>query len=51
MNSTGHPCPQSGIWATSCHSKQIALSKGETFPPCSQCLKAANWYLVQATGY
>ena len=49
MPSTGHKCSQSGIYQNSCHSKRIALSVGETFPPCSSCLKAANWYLVQAT--
>jgi hypothetical protein len=49
MPSTGHPCPQSGIYANDCHAKQIALSKGETFPPCSHCHQAANWTLVRAT--
>jgi hypothetical protein len=33
MQSTGSTCQQSGIYANDCHRKQIALSKGETFPP------------------
>jgi hypothetical protein len=49
MPSTGHKCPQSGIYKNNCHSKRIALSVGETFPPCSDCHKAATWTLVQAT--
>lgn len=49
MPGTGQQCTQSGIYQNSCHSKRIALSYGETFPPCSSCRKAANWYLVQAT--
>lgn len=35
--STGHKAASSGIYANDCHAKQIALSKGETFPPCSHC--------------
>ena len=49
MPSTGQTCATSGIYKNNCHAKQIALSKGETFPPCSHCRKAANWTLVQAT--
>jgi hypothetical protein len=49
MPSTGHKCTQSGIYKNDCHAKQIALSNGETFPPCSHCYQAANWTLVQAT--
>lgn len=49
MPSTGSSCQQSGIYANDCHKKQIALSRGETFPPCSGCHRAANWRLVQAT--
>jgi hypothetical protein len=49
MPSTGHKCTQSGIYANDCHAKQIALSVGETFPPCSHCQKAVNWTLVQST--
>jgi hypothetical protein len=49
MPQTGQSAPQSGIYSNDCHAKQIALSKGETFPPCSHCHRAANWRLVQAT--
>ena len=31
MPSTGHRAAVSGIYANDCHSKQIALSKGEVF--------------------
>ena len=37
MPSTGHKCQTSGIYGNDCHAKQIALSVGETFPPCSNC--------------
>jgi hypothetical protein len=46
---TGDDCPQSGIWKPDCLGRQIALSKGETFPPCSHCHRAVNWTLVQPT--
>jgi len=49
MSHTGETCPQSGIWSNDCHRKQIALSLGERFPPCSGCRRAANWRLVRAT--
>jgi hypothetical protein len=49
MPQTGGTCPQSGIYANDCHAKQIALSKGETFPPCSGCHRAATWRLVRPT--
>ena len=49
MPQTGHACPQSGIYANDCHAKEIALSVGERFPPCSHCHRAANWRLVRAT--
>jgi len=49
MPHTGSKCQTSGIYANDCHAKQIALSVGETFPPCSHCHKAANWNLVRAT--
>lgn len=47
---TGHKCQQSGIYESvdRC-SKQIALSKGDTFPPCGGCHNAVTWLLVQAT--
>jgi hypothetical protein len=49
--STGHACPQSGIWSsTSCGCRErIALSKHETFPPCRNCRKAVTWTLIQST--
>ena len=49
MPQTGGTCAQSGIYANDCHRKEIALSKGEKFPPCSGCRRAANWTLVRAT--
>jgi hypothetical protein len=49
MPQTGGTCPQSGIYANDCHARQIALSKGETFPPCSGCHRAATWRLVRPT--
>lgn len=48
--STGHKCPQSGIWqGDDEHHERIALSYGETFPPCSGCRRAVNWTLIQST--
>jgi len=49
MPQTGHTCPQSGIYANDCHAKEIALSVGETFPPCSHCRRPADWRLIRAT--
>lgn len=48
---TGHPCPKSGIWRSlsNCHSVEIALSVGETFPPCRYCRAAVTWILIQPT--
>jgi hypothetical protein len=46
---TGDTCPTSGIWAPDCIGKQIALSVGKTFPPCSHCHRAVTWTLVRAT--
>lgn len=48
---TGQTCTQSGIYRCSKHSsKEIALSKGETFPPCSyDGGHGATWILVRAT--
>jgi len=49
MGSTGHKCEQSGIYQSTCrHKTQIALSKGDTFPPCREC-GAVSWRLIQAT--
>ena len=49
MPHTGQRASVSGIYSNDCHSKQIALSVGETFPPCSHCRRAANWRLVKQT--
>jgi hypothetical protein len=47
---TGHKCPQSGIWQCDRpHHEQIALSVNETFPPCSGGSGAAVWTLVRST--
>ena len=47
---TGHSCPQSGIWqGNDAHREQIALSKSEKFPPCRDCRQAVSWTLVRAT--
>jgi hypothetical protein len=45
---TGQKCEQSGIYKPSCDDKQIALSKGDTFPPCGQHGNV-SWSLVTAT--
>jgi hypothetical protein len=49
MNSTGHKCQRSGIYQNDCHAERIALSFGETFPPCSKCRRGTNWTLIQPT--
>ena len=50
MPSTGHKCTTSGIYRSSCNGRtEIALSNGETFPPCSHCRHAVTWTLVRAT--
>lgn len=50
MPSTGQTCEQSGLYRSDCKDRtEIALSKGERFPPCSQCKRAVNWSLVRAT--
>jgi hypothetical protein len=49
---TGQYCPQSGIWISNCHNghrEQIALSRGEKFPPCSHCRGGATWTLLNPT--
>ena len=48
--STGNKCPQSGIYQSVClHRVQIALSRGDTFPPCARGDHGVSWRLVQAT--
>lgn len=50
MPQTGDRCLRSGIYQGDCPDKeQIALSKGETFPPCRQVRRAVNWTLIRAT--
>ena len=49
MPSTGSTCQTSGIYKNDCHAKEIALSKGETFPPCAHCKRPANWTLKTPT--
>jgi hypothetical protein len=47
---TGHPCPKTGIWRGDCPDReQIALSRGETFPPCGGYRRPVTWTLIQAT--
>lgn len=47
---TGQKCQQSGIYRSSDNcSKEIALSKHDTFPPCGGCHKSITWTLVRAT--
>ena len=48
--STGQSCQRSGLYQAQCiHRTQIALSQGETFPPCGPGLHAVDWTLVQPT--
>jgi len=47
--STGHPCPQSGVWRSDCGHREIALSVNETFPPCGGCNRPVNWTLIRPT--
>lgn len=54
MPSTGEKCQESGIYRGDCsasadHKKEIALSKGDTFPPCAQCARAVRWTLIRPT--
>lgn len=46
---TGHPAERSGIYRSSCCSYEVALSKGNTFPPCAQHRGAVQWTLVRPT--
>lgn len=49
MGSTGSKCQQSGIYQSNCSDRlQIALSKGDTFPPC-RSHGGVSWRLLQAT--
>lgn len=44
---TGQKAPTSGIWDPTNGAKQIALSKGDTFPPAGG--KGTNYKLVRPT--
>jgi hypothetical protein len=49
MASTGQKCATSGIHQSTCIDRlQIALSRGDTFPPCRNH-GSVNWNLLQAT--
>jgi len=45
----GNKCQQSGIYKPSCGDHQIALSKGDTFPPCAGAHTGISWILVTPT--
>jgi hypothetical protein len=56
MPHSGEKCTQSGIYNGTCttngaHVKQVALSAGNTFPPCNtaSCSGSVRWTLAQAT--
>lgn len=53
MPKTGETAQTSGIYEGNCipkgHKKQIALSKGERFPPCGDCHGPVTWTLKQPT--
>lgn len=49
MGKTSEKCQRSGIYRSDCTDRiQIALSKGDTFPPCRNH-GSVNWTLIQAT--
>ncbi len=50
MAHTGKKCDRSGIYQSNCsHKIQIALSKGDTFPPCREGNHGVSWTLLRAT--
>lgn len=50
MPRTGETNQQSGIYqGDDAHREQIALSRGERFPPCGDCKRPVNWKLVRPT--
>lgn len=53
MPQTGQTVPESGIYRNDCaqanHKKEIAISRGERFPPCSGCRRPITWTLVRRT--
>lgn len=49
MGKTSDKCQQSGIYRSTCSDRiEIALSKGDTFPPC-RTHGSVTWNLVRAT--
>lgn len=49
---TGETCQRSGIYTPENahkHAAEIALSKGERFPPCAGCRLAITWSLRTPT--
>jgi hypothetical protein len=50
MQHTGNTAEASGIYAGDCGcNTEIALSKGEKFPPCRNCNQEVNWTLRHET--
>lgn len=49
MPNTGQTAMQSGVYAAACCRYEIALSRGETFPPCRNHRASVEWTLVRAT--
>jgi hypothetical protein len=43
--STGHTCPESGVWQVSGQSATAPIAKGNTMPPYGG--KAVTWVLIQ----
>ena len=49
MPKTSEKCTQSGIYRSNCSDRiEIALSKGDTFPPCRNH-GSVSWTLIRAT--
>ena len=53
MPQTGQLASESGIYRNDCslagHKREIALSRGEKFPPCRDCTRSVTWTLVRRT--
>jgi len=47
MPHTGQKATVSGIYQNDCHLRRLALSNGDTCPPCPTCHKNCNWTLVE----
>ena len=44
MSNTREECQTTGVYRSGCGCQtELALSKGEAFPPCPRCHKAVNW--------